>query len=100
MPVDVDAVALAETQQQVARDPHLVGGPLRALAEDLELPLALGHLGVDALVVDPGLEAEIEVRLDDLARERADVLVADAGVVLALRRREAGAGNPSGRPST
>ena len=64
--VDVHAVALAEAQQEVAGDPYLVRRLLRALAEDLELPLALGHLGVDALVVDACLEAEIEVLVDDL----------------------------------
>jgi hypothetical protein len=50
-------------------------------------------------VVDAGGEAEVEMLLDHLARDVADILVADAGVVRALRRRIAEVGKPSGRPS-
>ncbi len=48
-------------------DPHLVGGFLGAYAEDLEFPLAFGDLGVDALVVNAGIEAEVQVLINDFS---------------------------------
>jgi hypothetical protein len=66
-PLDVDAVLLAQAGQEVAGDPHLVGGALGALAEDLELPLALRHLGVDAFELIPASRQMSMCFLDDLA---------------------------------
>ena len=88
--LDVDAVLLGQPLHQVAGHPHFVGGLLGALAENLEFPLALRDFGVDAFVVDAGGEAEIEMLLDDLAGDRTDVRVADAGVIRSLRRGIAG----------
>ncbi len=96
--LDVDAVFFGQALQEVARHPDLVGGLLGALAENLEFPLALGHFGVDAFVVDAGSEAGVEVLFNDFAGNRTDIRVADAGVVRTLRSRVAALGKPSGRP--
>ena len=82
--VHIDAVLLANALKHIAGEPDLVGGFLGALAEDLEFPLALGHFGIDALVVDAHLEADVEVLLDDVAGDVADIGEADAAIELAL----------------
>ena len=84
-----DAEVLGDAVQQVARHPELVGDVERAERADLELPLAGHHLGVDARDREAGVEARVEVRLDDVAA--VHLVGADAAVVEALRRGEAAA---------
>jgi hypothetical protein len=54
----------------------------------LKFPLAFRHFGVNAFDVDSGIKTQVNVLLDDLASYVADVLEADAGVILTLRERE------------
>ena len=82
-----DVEVLGGAVQQPAGDPQLVGDLERRQRADLELPLPDHHLGVEAAVGEPGLDAVVEVLLDDLAPE--DLVRADAAVVAALRRGEA-----------
>ena len=86
MEVHIHAVLFAKAHEDVAGDPHLVGGILGTLTEDLEFPLALRHFSVDAFVVDTGVETEIEMLLDDLASDATHSVEPDTCVVLALRR--------------
>src|SRR5665648_1180997 len=51
----------------------------------MELPLPLRHLGIDAFMIDTGVEAQIEMLLDNLAADRAHVRKADARVIRTLR---------------
>ena len=92
MVFDVDTVLFAQTLQEIARHPDFVRGLLGALAENLEFPLSLGHFGIDAFVVQTGSKTDIEMFFDDLAGDIADIAVADARIIRALGRREAGLG--------
>ena len=91
-----DAEVLGDAVEQPARHPHLVRHVERAQRADLELPLAGHDLGVDAREAEAGLEARVEVRLDDVTAEH--LVGADAAVVEALRRREA-VGREAERPA-
>jgi hypothetical protein len=80
----IDAVLLADSHENIAGEPDFVGGFLGALTEDLEFPLTLGHLGIDTLMVDSHLEADIKVLLDDVAGDITDCVEADSAVEPAL----------------
>ncbi len=82
--IHVYFVFFAEANENVAGHPHFVSGALGAFAEDLEFPLALGDLGIDAFVVDPGVVADVEMFFDDFASDATDVAVADTSIVGAL----------------
>ena len=81
----IDAVAFANAIEDVTSDPDFVSRFFGAFAEDLEFPLTFGHFGVDAFVVDASFEAKIEVLLDDLTGDIADVFITYAAIVRALR---------------
>ena len=92
----VNAVFLTDALEDVAGDPHLIGGPLGALAEDLEFPLALGHFSIDAFVIDSSVQTDVEVFLHNLAGDVPDVLIADPGVIRTLGSRVAVFGESEG----
>src|SRR5580698_7007124 len=85
MQLYVDFVLLAKPRHQIACGPQVIGGLVRTLAEDLVFPLSLCHFGVDAFVVDAGVETKIEMLLDNGASDRAHIFVANAAIVGALR---------------
>ena len=57
--LDVDTVFLAESFEKEASNPDLVCCFLGTFTEDLELPLSHSYFGVDALMIYPGIEAEV-----------------------------------------
>src|SRR5215212_4989827 len=78
---------LARPVEQPARDPELIADSRRRDRPDLELPLTRHDLGVDTRDLDAGLQAVLQVRLDNRASEH--LVRADAAVVAALGGREA-----------
>ena len=85
--VHIDSILFAETLKEETSNPNLVGGIFGAFSENLKFPLASGHLGVDAFVVDASVEAEVEVLIDDGTSDVAHVLISDTAVILALGLR-------------
>ena len=60
--------------------------------------MPLRHLSVDTFVIDSGVEAEIEVLIDNGASEVADISVTDTRIIFALGIRVTGFGKAE-RPS-
>ena len=57
--VNINTVLFAETLEKESSNPDLVCCALGTFTEDLELPLSHSYFGVDALVIYPGIEAEV-----------------------------------------
>jgi hypothetical protein len=89
MEVYIYTKLFTEANEKVTSDPDFIGGTLGAFSENLEFPLTFGHFGIDAFVVDAGVEAEIKVLLDDFTSDVADGAEADTSVVRALWSWEA-----------
>ena len=87
MPVHVDSIFFTQTKEEEASDPDLVGSLARSFSEDLELPLALRDLGIDALVVDASVKAEVEVFVNDRTGNITNVFITDTTIVFALGSR-------------
>jgi len=68
----------------------LIAGQFRSLREDLELPLALHHLGVDPFDVQPGLKAQLHVLFDQCSADR--FAGTNAAIIRPLRCRVTGGG--------
>ena len=102
MEFKIDAVGFTETRHEIPCHPNVVGGPPRTLPEDLELPLALGNLRIDSLMVDAGIQTQVEMLVYDFTSN-----VSDSGKARPCCRASlpCGGGNPSfgnskdGRPS-
>ena len=65
MKFDIHSVFFTNTGEEVAGDPDLVGCGLSSFSENLVFPLTLRHFGVDAFVVDPGGDTDVEVLFHD-----------------------------------
>lgn len=85
MELDIDAILLGQANHQVTAYPQVVADLLGTLTEDLPFPLTLSHFGVDAFEVNASVQSDVDVLFDDLASHVTDVLVANTGVVRALR---------------
>ena len=88
MEFKVHAIRLTKTRHEIARNPNIVSSLLGTLAKNLELPLSLGNLRIDSLVVDARVQTQIEMLVDNFTSDVAYGVVPYAGVILSLRRRK------------
>src|SRR5882757_4339758 len=61
MPVDGDAIFLADSFKKVAGQPHLVAGFLSPLGKNLKLPLTRRYFGIDPFNIEAGVQASIQM---------------------------------------
>jgi hypothetical protein len=84
VPLNVDFELFTKAQKKETSNPDVISGFLGTLGKYLEFPLAFGDLGVDALVVDARVEAEIKVGVSDFTSDTANVGKANSAVVFTL----------------
>ena len=85
MPVHVQTVLLAEANQDVTSDPHVIANILGSLREDLEFPLTLCDFGIDTLEIDSRVKDNVNVLFSNLPSDRPNAGHAHTAVVGTLR---------------
>ena len=89
MELQIHAVGLTEARHEIPGHPDVVGGSPRTFAEDLELPLSLGDLRIDSLMVDAGVRRHRSRCLSTMSRATSPTcVVTNPRVIFALRRRK------------
>ena len=87
VPININPILFAKAKEKESCDPYIISSLFRSLTKDLELPLSLSYLGINAFMIDTCMQALPEMLFSDLPAKSGHVLEANSAVVFALGLR-------------